>query len=98
MLVVIPVDSDDMDEAKITSIESAEHFAFLELGEGAKIEKVEFKNSFSEDFFDYFIVNNKNEELDVVYELGARVLLAMPNSYVEDILEAFMFRELDEVV
>ncbi|WP_200762763.1 hypothetical protein [Nitrosophilus alvini] len=98
MLVVIPVNLNDIDEAKITSIESAKYFAFLQLGEGAKLENVEFKKSFSEDFFDFFIVNSKNEELDTVYELGARVLLAMPNSYVEDILEAFMFRELDEVV
>lgn len=97
MLIVVPVDKNDIDEAKITSIDEAEYFAFINT-EGGKINSYEFKDSFANEMFDYIIVNDKNEDLDEVFELGARALLARKNMYIEDIIEALMFAELDEIV
>ena len=97
MLIVIPVDSNDLQEAKITSVKDARYFVFLKLGDGAKVLKSEFKESFYNEMFDYMVVNSPNEDLEEVEETGARVLLARENMYVEDILEAIMFAELDEI-
>ncbi|HIE35288.1 MAG TPA: hypothetical protein EYP79_03725 [Campylobacterales bacterium] len=98
MVVVIPVNNDNLEEAKITSFNDANFFLFLTLSTGAKIENYKFKKSFQDEMFDYIVVNNKNEELDEVFELGARALLARKNMYVEDIVEAIMFSELDEII
>ncbi|WP_187647394.1 hypothetical protein [Nitrosophilus labii] len=97
MLVVIPVDLNDMEEGKITSIADANYFVFLKLADGAKVKNSEFKKSFSNEIFDYIVVNDRNEDLEEVFELGARALLARKNMYIEDILEAIMFAELDEL-
>ena len=96
MLIVIPVDKEDIEEAKITSIENAKSFAFIDT-ESGKIKNYEFKDRFDNEMFDYIIVNDKNEDIEEVFELGARALLARPNMYIEDIIEAIMFAELDEI-
>ncbi|WP_281951547.1 hypothetical protein [Nitrosophilus kaiyonis] len=97
MLVVIPVDKSDIEEAKIVSINKAKSFAFIDT-ESGKIKDYQFKDSFENEMFDYIIVNSKNEELEDVFELGARALLARENMYIEDIIEALMFAELDEIL
>jgi len=98
MLIVVPVDTNNIEETKITSVKDARYFAFLKLGDGAKVLKSEFKESFHNEMFDYIVVNSKNEDLDEIVETGVRALLARPNMYVEDILEAIMFAELDEIM
>ena len=97
MIVVIPVDKNDIDEAKIVSIDNAKTFAFINT-ESGKIKDYQFKDSYENEMFDYIIVNSKNEELEEVFDLGARALLARPNMYIEDIIEALMFCELDEIL
>jgi len=97
MIVVIPVDSNDFEEAKITPIKEAKFFVFLDTKEG-KIKNWEFKKDYKNDIFDYMVVMDKNENLEDVFELGARALLGRKNMYIDDIVEALMFAELDEIV
>ncbi len=98
MLVVVPVESIGGESSKIATVKEAKSFAFMELGEGMQIERLEFKPSFSNEMFDYIVTPDKNDELDEAFELGARALLAYPGMLLEEIAEAMMFRELDEIM
>ncbi len=98
MRVVVPVSEIRGEESPICKITSAKAFAFLRLGEGMSVERLEFKESFENEFFDYIVVSHKNEDLETAYDLGARALLAREGMDIEQIVEAMMFRELDEIV
>ena len=98
MKVVVPVSERRGEESPISKIEKAQAFAFLTLADGMSIEAIEFKERFENDFFDYIVVSDKNEEIEMAYDLGARVLLARPGMEIGQIVEAMMFKELDEIV
>jgi len=97
MIVVIPVDKDDIDEAKIVSIDNAKTFAFIDTQNG-KIKDYQFRDSYENEMFDYIIVNSRDENLEEIFDLGARALLAKANMSIEEIVEALMFAELDEII
>ncbi|SMC08435.1 hypothetical protein [Nitratiruptor tergarcus] len=98
MLVVIPVASINNQESLVCTIADAKSFAFVKLSESMQIENIQFKENFANEFFDYIVTPKKDDELDEAYELGARALLANNGMSIEDIIEAMMFRELDEIV
>lgn len=98
MKVVVPVQSMEGEESTVSSCKSAKLFAVLELGEGLNIKRLEFVEKIDNLFFDYIVTSDKNDELDLAFDLGARALLAMPGMDIEQIVEAMMFRELDEIV
>ncbi len=98
MRVVVPVRSAEGEESVVLPYKKAKLFALLELGEGMKIEKLEFVENIDNLFFDYIVTPDKNDELELAFDLGARALLAMPGMDIEQIVEAMMFRELDEIV
>ena len=98
MLVVVPVQEEAAQESLATSVKRAKSFAFLYLGEGMRLERLEFRESFADELFDYIVTTDKNDDLEEAYDLGARALLAMPGMCVEDVVEGLMFRELDEIV
>ncbi len=95
MIVVIPVKSEK--EPLLSPLGSASSFAFVTLKEGMQKEKISFQASFSNQFFDYIVVSDKGEEIDEAFELGARALLAKEGMSIDEIVEAMMFRELDEI-
>ncbi len=97
MLVVVPVREADGADSVVCRVGEAKAFAFMRLGEGMQIEGVEFKESFSNELFDYIVTPDKNDDLEEAWDLGARALLAMPGMSLEEIAEAMMFRELDEI-
>ncbi|GEM_PF-5978274 len=96
MVVVVPVDENAHLQSKIVPLSQAALYAFMTL-DGLNISKVDFKADFKENMFDYFITCDKDEGLDEVFELGARVLIAPKNSTLEEIAEGVAFSELDEV-
>jgi len=98
MRIVVPVRSAEGKGSVITTLKDAKLFAVLELGEGMKTEDMEFVENIDNLFFDYIVTPDKNDELDLAFDLGARALLAMPGMDIEQIVEAMMFRELDEIV
>ncbi len=98
MKIVVPVKNVEGIESVVTTLKNAKFFGLLELGEGMKIKNLEFIERIDTLFFDYIITPDKDEELDMAYEIGARALLAMPGMDIEQIVEAMMFKELDEIV
>lgn len=98
MVIVVPVKANEGESSKIATLQDATMYAFIQLAEGMKIERITFKENFSNELFDYIVTPNKNDELDEAFDLGARALLAHPGMDLEEIVEALMFRELDEIM
>ncbi|BCD68728.1 hypothetical protein [Nitratiruptor sp. YY09-18] len=98
MHIVIPVKSVNKEESIVAPTKEATSYAFLELGEGMQIVAINFFDALPQDFFDYIITPDKNDNLDEAYELGARALLARAGMSIDEIVEALMFRELDEIM
>ena len=97
MRVVIPVREAKGKESVVCKVAEAKSFAIVDLGEGMELLKITFRESFSDDFLDYIVTPDKDDDIDEAFELGARALLARPGMRVEEIVEAMMFRELDEI-
>ena len=98
MRIVVPIKKQDGLQSQICLIDEAQGFAFVELGEGMSVENLQFQENFENELFDYIVVCDKNEELEEAFDLGARALLARPGMSLEEIVEALMFRELDEIL
>ncbi|MRI83963.1 MAG: hypothetical protein C6I00_06040 [Nitratiruptor sp.] len=97
MVVVVPVANPQGANSKVCPITQAKAFAFLRLGEGMEIEGLEFREGFANELFDYIVTPKRNDALEEAFDLGARALLAMDGMSLEEIVEAMMFRELDEI-
>lgn len=93
MRVVIP-----LKDGGVVTTSEAQTYAFVELDESMQPQNIVYKNNFTQEFFEYIVTSKKDDNLDEAYELGARALLARRGMSVEEILEAMMFRELDEIV
>ncbi len=98
MVVVVPVAKEEGSDSIVVPVKDAKHFAFVHLGEGMELQKIEFKESFFNELFDYIVTPNKEDDLEEAYDLGARALLAMEGMSIEEIVEGLMFRELDEIM
>ena len=98
MLVLIPVDSNKKDEAQISSIIEAKFWALLEIDEG-KIQKIDFYDDKDkiEDFMDAVVVNSDYEQVMEFIEMQMMVLVAHTQKNIDDIVEAYLFRELHQL-
>ncbi|NPA03401.1 MAG: hypothetical protein GXO61_00905 [Epsilonproteobacteria bacterium] len=96
MVVLIPVKTQEGEASKITTVKDAKTFALVTFKEGM-IEHIDFKDSLEGLFFDYAITTSKDDDLDDFYDLGARVLLGFEGMSIQEVGEALMFRELDEI-
>ncbi|BCD60898.1 MULTISPECIES: hypothetical protein [unclassified Nitratiruptor] len=98
MLIVVPTKEFAGEDSKISTVTEAQTFVFVQLGEGMQIEEIHEKPSFENELFDYIVSPDKSDNLEEAFNLGARALLARNGMSVEEIVEALMFRELDEIV
>lgn len=95
MKIIIPFDSDDLEEAQIASVTDASHWLCFEMNEG-KAQNETFYNSWEEieDFIDIVIVKDQSEYVWPFMEKNIAVLVAPMQRYFEDIVEAYIFKEL----
>ena len=98
MLVVIPMDSTDVDNAKITSVLDAKTWAEL------KIEDGELKEIIHADSYDGFsnwpeavVVQNDGEPVMDFINMSMIILVAHTQKSIAEIVEAFLFRELHDL-
>ncbi len=98
MNLLIPVDDSDIEEAQIVSLDNVNYWLLLELTEG-KIVKSEFYQSRDEisDWVDVLIVNSQKEYVWPFMEEGIAILVAPLQKSIEDIVEAYLFKELHEI-
>ncbi len=94
MNILIPIDKDK----KLCSLKENSSWSVATLDEG-KTKDILFYSSQDEiqEMIDYIVVRSKDEPTDDFYFEGVGVLIAPVQQTIEDIIEAYMFRELHEL-
>ncbi|MGB5791760.1 hypothetical protein [Poseidonibacter sp.] len=97
MTVLIPVDSDNRDECIIASIEENKSWAFITLDEG-KISNIDFVNRREDiiEWIDAVVVINDQEYVWPFMDEGIIALVAPTQKSIDEIVEAFLFKDLHD--
>lgn len=98
MYILIPMDDSDLEEARITKINDAKVWVQLLLEEGRVVETnvLEDREGFLNQS-QVLVVKDDNEYVWPFIELGMVVLVAHIQKSIDDIVEAYLFRELNEL-
>ena len=98
MNIIIPVDENNYEDATITSLDDMTYWLYIEFDEG-KVQKYSFHKSKDEitSWIDIVIVKNNKEYVWPFMEEGIAILTAPIQRSVEDIMEAYIFKELHEL-
>jgi hypothetical protein len=98
MYILIPVESENIQEASLTKINEVKIWAQVLLDEG-KIQEISYNENRDEfeNFSEVLIIMDENEYVWPFIELGMMVLVAHTQRSIDDIVEAFLFRELNEL-
>lgn len=98
MLLLLPMDGDDTQESELTGILNAAHWATVEVEEGRVVE-INFYTDRSEieGWLDAVIVTNNYEPVMEFIDNQMMVLVAPHQRTIDDIVEAYLFRELHDL-
>lgn len=98
MLLLLPLNGDDTQESELVSIHDAIYWATVEVDEGRVIE-INFypDRSVIEGFLDAVIVINNYEPVMEFIDNQMMVLVAHYQRTIDDIVEAYLFRELHDL-
>jgi len=99
MLIWIPVDGNDEKKSKIMPQFEAHQWALVDFDAG-EIQSVKFHATREElggEWVDFVILINKFENYMDFMNEGMMVLVVREEETIEDIIEAFKFKELDEI-
>jgi len=98
MLVLIPMNSTNVQEAEITKVYDAKTWAQLRIEEGELVE-VLHNDKFDgfENWSEAVVVNSDSEPVMQFMELSMIVLVAHTQKTIDDIVEAYLFRELHDI-
>ena len=98
MYLLLPMDSEEVQEAKLTKIDDAKVWAQMLVEEGQVVEILhsQEKDGF-ENFSEAVIVVNDNEYVWPFMELSMMVLVAHTQRSIDDIVEAYLFKELHDL-
>ena len=98
MNIIVPMDGNDIEESKITTVSQAKYWANFEMIEGRMVnEKFVSSRDELEDLIDIIIVSSEKEDVWPFMEEGISVLVAPMQKYIEDIVEAYLFKELHDL-
>ncbi len=98
MLIWVPVEERREKESKIAKVMEARAWALINFDAGI-IQSIEFydrREDFN-DFADFIILENKFENFMEYMNEGLVVLSVRDERTIDEIIEAFKFKELDEV-
>lgn len=98
MLLLLPMNGDDTQESELTGILSATYWATVEVEEGRVVE-INFYTDRStvEMPCDAVIVMNNYEPVMEFLDQQMMVLVAHTQRTIDDIVEAYLFRELHDL-
>jgi len=98
MKILIPVDDNEIDDAQITLLDDVKYWSLVELIEG-RVTKTEFFQNRDEisDWVDVVVVKNQKEYVWPFMEENIAVLVAPLQRAIDDIIEAFLFKELHDM-
>lgn len=98
MVLLLPMDGDDPGESELTGILTATHWGTVEVEEGRVVE-INFYTDRSEidGWLDAVIVTNNYEPVMEFIDKQMMVLVAHTQHTIDDIVEAYLFRELHDL-
>ncbi len=98
MLIWMCVDSKDSQNAKLTEVASAKYWALVEM-DGGDTKDITFYNRREDytDWVDFIVMKNKYESYMEFMDEGMMVLCVREEETISEVIEAFVFKELDEV-
>ena len=98
MLVLIPMDSTDVQEAQITKVFEAKTWAQLRIEEGELVE-ILHNDKFDgfENWSEVAVVCSDAEPVMDFMNMSMIVLVAHTQKTIDEILEAYLFRELHDI-
>jgi len=98
MVLLLPMNGDDTQESELTGILTATHWATVEVEEG-KVVEINFyiDRSEIEGWLDAVIVTNNYEPVMEFIDNQMMVLVAHTQRTIDDIVEAYLFRELHDL-
>lgn len=98
MILLLPMNGDDTQESELSGILSAPFWATVEVEEGRIIE-INFYEDRSkiETYCDAVIVTNNYEPMMEFLDQQMMVLVAHTQRTIDDIVEAYLFRELHDL-
>jgi len=98
MLLLLPMNGDDTQESELVSINDALFWATVEVDEG-KVVEINFYKERSEidGWFDAIIVTGNYEPVMEFIDNQMMVLVAHTQRTIDDIVEAYLFRELHDL-
>ena len=98
MLVLIPMNSIDVNEAIITSVMEAKTWAQLRIEEGELVEVLHSeKFDGFEEWSEAVVVNSDGESVMDFLNMSMIILVAHTQKSIDDIVEAYLFRELHDL-
>ena len=98
MNILIPADIEDMEEGKITLLDDAKKWVLIDFDLG-KIQSFKFYDNKDDikEYIEVLIVKSHEEYVWPYMEEGIAVLVAPMQLYLEDVMEAFLFKELHDL-
>lgn len=98
MNILIPVDESDIEEAQLVSLDEANFWLLLDITEG-KVVSNQFFQTREEisDWIDVAIVKSQSENVWPLMDEGIAILIAPLQRCVDDIVEAYLFKELHDM-
>jgi len=98
MLLLLPMNGDDTQESELVSINELSFWATVEIEEGRVIEINFYKErSEIEGFLDAVIVVGNYEPVMDFIDEQMMVLVAHSQRTIDDVVEAYLFRELHDL-
>jgi len=98
MLLLLPMNGDDTQESELVSINDALFWATVEVDEGKVIEINFYKDrSEIQGWLDAIIVTGNYEPVMEFIDNQMMVLVAHTQRTIDDIVEAYLFRELHDL-
>ncbi len=98
MLIMIPLDANDAKSANITTINEATFWVQLDVDSG-KTQDIKFVKTPDEfeDLSHIVVVSNDSEYVWPFIEQNMLVLVAHHQKSIDEIIEAYLFKELNEL-
>lgn len=98
MLLLLPMDSTELQQAQLTPVYDAKVWAQLKIEDGELIEVLhDEKFDGFDEFSEAVIVCSDSEPVMSFMELSMMVLVAHTQKSIDDIVEAYLFRELHDL-
>lgn len=98
MLLLLPMDSTNKDEAKLTKVFEAKTWAQIDIDDG-QIQSIKFNDTFDgfDDISEAVVLENDGENPMMFMDYNMMPLVAHTQRTIDDIVEAFLFRELHDL-